>query len=149
VALEQAGTVSVNDGTGLQIWSGDGTLDGSDDRISCSIPPSALPGLDLYTVTWRGTPEDGDELSWATTMELVGGFHFSIATLAGARKEFAAMSPDALRDARTLAEVRFESECRVSFVPRGARETVEGDGSDVLLLGHVACRELLAISEDG
>jgi hypothetical protein len=147
VAVTATGPITISNSAGAEITGGTATLN-DDGTLSYDLAAADLPLLDTYAVKWQGAV-GGDVLAWQTTAQVVGGFHYSLAAFKALRPEFATMTPDRIRDARTLAEERFELECRVAFVPRGARETLKGPSWESFLLAHVACRDILAMKIDG
>jgi hypothetical protein len=148
LAAEPAPSVSVSDGAGVEVHAGAAAISTDEHSLSATIPSDALPMLDSYLVRWSATAA-GVAYLWTTILEVCGGHLFTLAAMRASRSEFASLPTEQLLAARTLAEARFEEECRVAFVPRGARERLRGDGSSTLLLARVALREVIALAVDG
>lgn len=143
-------TVALSDGAGVDIPLSPNAATIATDKhsLSFTIPAGSLPLLDTYTVTWTATVGEA-ACSWQTSLDVCGGHIFSIAQFRASKKEFAAKTAATVRSVRTAAEVAFEKECGVAFVPRGAREQIRGDDTDTLLLSHVALRDIYSLSVDG
>lgn len=100
------------------------------------IPAQA--NLNLLTLTWTGT-FSGTVVSIDTTVEIVGGFYFSIAELRNydsALQNVTRFPNDALIDARNEVEAEFEDICGRAFVPRFHRERgveIDKDGGMISL----------------
>lgn len=149
-AVNTTVTMAVVDGAGTAVTGSPFAATLAVDRKSASvtIPTASLAHLDTYDATWAFT-SGATVRSWQTTLQVCGGYHCTVDAFRNLRSEFATVAASDIRDARTLAEVRFEDACKVAFVPRGARASLKGDGTDVLLLGHVELREIYSLSIDG
>lgn len=117
------------------------------------LAASDIPHLDTYTVTWTGTV-DGNEWSWATEIEVVGGYLFEISDLRGEDRAFtdATKYPsDALRAIRTIVEDTMESPraAGLAFVPRGKRITIDGNDASFLIVPDYALRSVVSVKING
>jgi hypothetical protein len=124
-------TITREDGTVLET---DDATDGTGAAVrSYELSAATHTGeLDELTLVWE-SPTKG---TLTTYLEVVGGFHFTIA-------EARALAPlsntttyavASIVAARTVAESALEDECGVAFVPRYFRTKVDGSGGfDVLL----------------
>ncbi len=147
--LALSGTVAVDlkDGAGVVLHTGiSATLSGN--TISATIPAADLVKYDTCTLVWYATYASVEH-TWATTLEVCGGFLFSIAQFKAMGIELAALSAAEIREIRRLAEDRMEQECERAFVPRGCRETVRGQGTSGLTLSHREPRTVYALELDG
>lgn len=104
--------------------------------------------LDHLDVSWVGTV-GGSSVTLTDRVEVVGGFYFG---LAEARSSDTSLTNTNQYPTATLARKRTEVEMECeritgwSFVPRFGRVTVDGDGSNVLILPVQKLRALRAIS---
>jgi hypothetical protein len=142
------GTVTVEvtrwDGS-VVIAAGTATVvDGNERTIA--LTPAQTADLDLLRATWNDT---GDNSTWTTTAEIVGGFFFSIAEARDSDKTLEdAVKYPAAKILATRADVEDECEriCGQAFVPRFATYTALGG---VLVLPHPELRRLRSLSVDG
>ncbi len=146
--LASPSSVVVRDGAGVEVHAGSATVAADEQSLSATVPASALDALDSYTVEWTATVS-GAQSGFTSALEVCGGYFTTIAELRALRGEFASTPGATLLRARALAETAFEKQCKVAFVPRAARESLIGSGRDVLVLGHVALRELYEVKIDG
>ena len=110
-----------------------------------TLAPQA--NLELFTLQWEGT--FGGVVQRVTTqVEVVGGYVVSLADLA-AESGLATKTPAELAESRQWFEDRAESYCGVAFVPRYARDVLDGTGSRRLDLIHARPRRLLSVKFDG
>jgi hypothetical protein len=146
VAPSGAVTVEVTrwDGS-VVIAAGTATgVDGADRTIA--LTPTQTAQLDRLTATWT---DAGDNSSWTTTAEIVGGFYFSIAEARASDKtlEDATKYPDAdILATRAEVEEEFEEICGRAFVPRFGTFIGTG-GAQVLPDPHL--RKLRSVTVDG
>jgi hypothetical protein len=110
--------------------------------------PGNLETLDTFDIVW----------SWAngqtrrTQFELVGRHLFTVAALRAFDAPLANETkyPDAVvRTVRDEVTERFEEVAEVSFIARGARDVISGDGSATLLLEHPEARSVVSVTVDG
>lgn len=103
--------------------------------------------LDLLTATWT---DAGDGSTHVTTIEVVGGYYFSLAEARASDPVLAndTKYPDeALRLARRQVEEEFERICDVAFVPRYRRQTVWPQSSYSVLLDRPMLRRIRAVAQ--
>ena len=140
------GTVTIGitraDGTVL-VAAGTATSGATTNPRTYNLGTAQTALLDHLTVTWTSTLK-GTLLSY---VEIVGGFLFSIAD-ALADSEITATAAK-IAAARTTAEQAFEDVTGVAFVPRYARETANGDGTNRLSVRWPRIRSFRAATVDG
>lgn len=110
----------------------------------------ALPGqtqLNNLTATWTGT--NGAQV--VTYHQIVGGFYAELAEIRALEgmSNTSKYPTAALESARAQAEDRFEWATRVSWVPRYARETLDGNNRSDLILKWPRPRQVLSVTTDG
>jgi hypothetical protein len=116
-------TVTAIKADGTTLFTTSATNDPAVGVYSVVIPPQAV--LTILTLTWAGT-FTGTPITIESTVEIVGGFYFSIAELRAYDKalENTTKYPTAaLVEARAYVEAEFEDICDRAFVPRFYRET--------------------------
>lgn len=135
-------TVTRDDGTVIASGTAGGT--GTSPRtFTLTTTHTAL--LDKLTVLWA-SPSLG---TLNTTVEVVGGFHFSTAR-ARRRLTDTTTYPDAdIQAARTWAESEIENAAGVAFVPRYERETLNGSGRQRLEPKWPRIRAVRSVTVDG
>jgi hypothetical protein len=136
------------DGTALRTESV--TPDG--DTATLTLTAADTAALDLLRFEWTATL-DGEAQVFESWVEVVGGFLFSVADLrklAPFRPEDGEDYTDAdLEAARTAAEAALEDACGVAFVPRYARERLDGAPRGDLLLGHPRVLAVRSVTVNG
>lgn len=143
-----AGTVTVSDGAGTEVWEGEPQLGAG--VLAASVPAAAMPLPDTYAVAWD-VVLDG-EVSWRRTShaELCGARLFSLGELQAAYAELATVGDAELEAARLAAEQRLEQAAGVAFVPRGGRWAGRGSGTWRLLLPvQAALTGVVSVTVDG
>lgn len=153
LTVTEPATVTIVDGAGVAVVEdAEATVVEEEEaapHLTYLLDPDDFALLDTYTVTWTAVVgEEDDELSWTTTLELCGGHLFRFAAFRALGASLKSAAAATIREARRLAEDRFEDECAVAFVPRGARARRYGDGSRTLILPHVALRGLYSVTLD-
>lgn len=138
--LRENGTVLVAAGAAA-------TSGGTAGRFEYTLTTAQTALLDVLTIRWT----TGNLGTIETTVEVVGGFLFS---LADARRDKDLTNttkyPAAeLIRVRTLAETALEEACGVAFVPRYGRDVVDGNGGSSLLLDQPRVSAIRAVSVDG
>jgi hypothetical protein len=138
----------------VDILRGDGTIFATDAATShigsagqyrYTLAPQA--NLELFTLQWEGT-FGGVVQRITSQVEVVGGYVVSLADLA-AESGMGSKTPAELAEARQWFEDRAESYCGVAFVPRYAREVLDGPGSARLDLRHPRPRSIISAKFDG
>lgn len=146
-AAADAGDVSVvaTDATGTQAWTADATVDAD---LVYSVDMPGQSELSLLSVAWSGTVSGADVVE-TDTVEIVGGFFFS---LARARASDSALSSTTtyttadLAQARTEVETEAEWICDRAFVPRYRRVVLDGAGDVGLILPDADIRTIRSVS---
>lgn len=108
-----------------------------------------------YDVTWAGAI-GGVATSVTTHIEVVGIFLYTLAAMRAVKvaggtpfTDTAAFPNQTLLDRRAEVTLDFEARTGYSFVPRFAREVLDGDGTDALMLRQLRCSKLLSVTIDG
>lgn len=108
--------------------------------------------LDLFTASWTGS-WSGVQQTITSYVEVVGDVLFPIAaarTFGDKALADQTKYPDEdIRATRERITDLFEQVCHVSFIPRYARDTLDGTNSDTLELAHRRPRRIIAASVDG
>lgn len=116
-------------------------------KFSTTLTAAQTALVDILTARWTsslGTIE--------TTVEVVGGFLFTVADFRAMEARFAdatAYPATKIQEARTLAEQALENACNVAFVPRYHRERLDGSGGYVLLTRWPKVRAIRDVKIDG
>lgn len=121
------------DGTDL-VPAGTAATDDVAGRFTYQLAPSQTATLDTLTVEWATT-----NLGTITTIvEIAGGFLFSIADARALKPldNTVTYTTATIQAMRTLVEQAIEDACGVAFVPRHARETLNGTGGRHVMLSH-------------
>jgi hypothetical protein len=142
-------TVTVTRADGTILLSTPATNEAGTGVYSVVIPPQAT--LNMLTVTWTGL-FTGTSITIESSVEIVGGFYFSIAELRGYDSVLANTTRfpnSALIDARTSVEAEFEDICQRAFVPRFYRETLIGETTDELFLEKPEVHSVTKFTVDG
>lgn len=155
--LDQDGDVSAASGTvtctitradGTAIATGRSTTTASNVH-SVALTASETATLDLLTLSWL----DAGTARTTTTVEVVGGYYFTVAQARSsdpALADAAKWSDADIKAARRLVADEFERICHVAFVPRYRRETFRLDAaSDVLWLPQARPTSVRAVTVDG
>lgn len=144
-------TVIVKRADGTTLLSTTATNEADPGVYSVEIPAQA--NLNILTLTWTGT-FSGSAESLESTVEIVGGYYFSIDELRNTdnviKNNLVRFPDELLVDVRMQVEAEFEDICNRAFVPRYYRETgvvVEGDGT--LWLEKPEPINVLSLSVDG
>jgi hypothetical protein len=139
-------TVTVVDAGGRSVATGNATSVGAG-SYTFAIDPQ--PEVAELSITWAGS-WGGSAQSIASQVEIVGGYLFTLAQARAYDAELANTTkhPDAeIRERRAGITDFFEQFCGISFVPRYARDVLDGDCD--LWLTHWPVTKLLAASIDG
>lgn len=107
-----------------------------------------MASLDILTATWTSATKG----TLTSTVEVVGGFLFSIADMRALGDPYSDTTkyPAAkVAEVRTLAEQTIEDPCGIAFVPRYARETLSGSGSSIQLAKWPRVRSVRSATVDG
>jgi hypothetical protein len=137
----------------VDIFRGDGTIFATDAAtthpatghyVYTLAPQSAL---ELFQFVWEGT-FGGVVQRQTSYVEVVGGYVVSLADLQ-AESGLSTKTPAQLAEARQWFEDRAEAYCGVAFVPRYAREVLDGDGTTELDLLHPFPRSVISCKIEG
>ncbi len=137
-------TVSIKDANGTVVASGSATH-GATGVYTFTLPPQAA--VALLSVAWTATIL-GVTVVESDAVEIVGGFFFGLAEIRAADATLAdtVKYPTAtLKRARLEAEMTCEAICERAFVPRYAREILDGTGTSDVLLGNPDFRTVRAV----
>lgn len=106
--------------------------------------------LDVLTVTWAGLIAGSTQVK-TTQVEVVGGFYVELGEIRSLPKlgDSGKFPLEALEDARNWFETLAEEHCGVAFVPRYARDLVDGNDRYELLLNRLYPRSLIGVTVDG
>jgi hypothetical protein len=144
--------VTVTRGDGTQLSTGNATHTGIVGSGTYTYTVAPQTELDYLTVVWAGT-FGGVAQSITSYAEIVGGLLFALSDLrAFGDRTLADVTtyPDEdLREARERITDLFETVCGVSFIPRYARDTLDGYDSWNLDLYHNRPRRIIAASING
>ncbi len=106
--------------------------------------------LEYFTLVWQGA--FGAVTQKITThAEVAGAFYVPLADIRALDGLTSATTfPNAkLDEARQWFEDLAEDYCERAFVPRYAREVLDGTGADTILLSHIRLRKLLSVKVGG
>jgi hypothetical protein len=132
VTVNEAGTDPTPDAATVTITRADGTvlatgaaIDGPGGNFQYVLTPAQTAQLDTLTVAWTFTLA-GFPQTLTSTVEVVGGHHFTLAELRAMAplNDTNAYPTGRLVEARAEAEDFLETECGRAFVPRYWRGTV-------------------------
>jgi hypothetical protein len=116
-------TVTAKKADGSTLFTTSATNEVAVGVYSVVIPPQSV--LNVLTLSWAGT-FTGTPVTLESTVEIVGGFYFSIAELRAFDAAFANLTKyptESLVNTRAFVEAEFEDICGRAFVPRFYRET--------------------------
>lgn len=134
VEADGAVTVIAKRADGSTLLNTTATNDPAVGVYSVVIPSQS--DLNILTLTWTGT-FTGTQISLQSTVEIVGGFYFSLAELRSYDSSLAnttKYTTSMLIDARNQVETEFEDICGRAFVPRFNREIgIETDPDDDMI----------------
>jgi hypothetical protein len=138
-------TVDVARADGTLLADDAATTPGTTGQYKYTLAPQAT--LELLTLTWSGV--FGSVAQKATTQaEIVGGYYVSLVDLQ-AESGLANKGAAELAEARQWFEEKAESWCGVAFVPRFARDLLDGNGSALVRLHNPRPRTILSAKIDG
>lgn len=111
-----------------------------------TLSPAQTALLDNLTLAWTSTLG-----TLRTYAEIVGGFLFTISDARAVKPldNATRYSDDQILAARTTVEQELEDACGVAFVPRYARETLQGDRTHLLNLQHPQVTAIREVRVDG
>jgi hypothetical protein len=141
-------TVTVTRGDGTALATNAATVRDGVGVYHYVLAPQA--NLDYLSLDWTGT-FGGVSQTIRTYVEIVGEFFVPLADI----RALEGLSNTTTFPDQTLKEARYwfmelaQSVCGVSFVPRYARDVMDGDGSKIAFLSHRRPRKLLSASVGG
>jgi len=138
----------------VDIFRADGTIFATDAATTGPSPTGTYTYtlatqsvLERFQLVWEGT-FGGVVQRQTSYVEVVGGYVVSLADLQ-AESGLSTKTPAELAEARQWFEDRAEDFCGVAFVPRYAREVLDGPGSRRLDLLHARPRSIISAKFDG
>lgn len=138
-------TVSIVDANGTVVSSGSASLAGAGTgTYTYTLPGQA--GLGVLTASWSATIAGAAVLE-TDAVEVVGGFFFRLSELRASDatlSDTAKYTGAALAVARLETEVECEAICDRTFVPRYRRLTLDGTGTQDLVIGDAELRTIRA-----
>ncbi len=143
-------TIVVYDGSGAQVATGVPVVTEAG-ALTFNLAASSVPRLDTYRAVWNATVGIADQ-EWATDFEIVGDFIVDVADIRGFDRAFADAEKypdDYVRGCRDQIEEQLEENGMCAFRPRGARETLSGNGMSRLVLRNCDVRGIYSIAIDG
>jgi hypothetical protein len=156
--LQETFSAGAADGTvTVTLTHADGTSAGSGSAIhgtggvyTFALAPQAE--LDLLSVVWSGS-WSGVAQSITSQVEIVGGLLFSVADARAfgdqTLNDTVKYPDDVIRAARERIADAFEQVCSVAFVPRYARDVLDGNGGYAIRVYHQRCNRVIAASING
>ena len=149
-ALASPASVSIADGAGAAVGVDiPATVSEDGQSVAATIPAESLALLDTFTLTWAAKV-GGSDVTWETELETVGGYYFTFAAFRAQGQEFAAAAATDVRLWRQSVEDFIERTTKCSYVPRGRRQRIHGDGSPTLVLERWPVRDVYSLSvEEG
>ena len=146
VAAAGAVTAGVTRADGTEVLAaGSATTSGGTGVYLRALTAAQTALLGQLTATWT---DAGDSSTHTTTVEVVGGYYFSLAEARAADTTLAddTRYPDAtVLRFRQQVEVECEEICGQAFVPRYRRVRVDGNGSNGLLLPDPRARAVRSL----
>jgi hypothetical protein len=139
--------------TGAELGPYD-AYDGGEGVFQHTLTPTEASLLETFTASWTVTFGDYEQ-TLKTTVEVVGGFLFSLQDLRAMKlggasdtvgSRFATAQMTAMR---TLVEQSLEDVCGVAFVPRFSQETLSGSGCATVMLKRPMVSAIRAASLGG
>jgi hypothetical protein len=145
---DAAVTVDITRADGTAFATGSATTHGTTGQYKYILAPQT--NLEYFTLTWNGT-FGGVAQKITTHTEIVGAFYAPLNDIR-AMKGLSNITdfPNAkLEEARQWFEDFAEQFCGRAFVPRFARDLLQADGGDTLLLLHTEPRTIISCKVSG
>jgi hypothetical protein len=121
------------------------TTHGTTGHYVYTLAPQSV--LERFQLIWEGT-FGGVVQRQTSFVEVVGGYVVSLVDLQ-AESGLSTKTPAELAEARQWFEDRAEDFCGVAFVPRYARDVLDGNGSRKLDILHARPRTIISAKFDG
>jgi hypothetical protein len=134
-------TVTITRADGTALVTAAAATEAGTGKVTYTVTPAQTALLDTWRVDWFAT-FGGQAQTFREYVEVAGGVLCTLIDLAAL---FPTATDAELGDIRTDAERALEDECGQAFVPRYARETLDGDGS-VLVLKNPNVRAIRSAS---
>jgi hypothetical protein len=147
-AADGAVTVDVFRADGTIFATDAATVHGAAGLYTYTLDPQSV--LERFQLVWEGT--FGTVVQRITSyVEVVGGYYAALADIRALQGLSDAVAfPNAkLAESRQWFEDKAESHCGVAFVPRYARDVLDGKGSAKLKLRHNRPRSIISAKFDG
>lgn len=138
-------TVTITRANGTVFATSAATSNSGTGRYVYTMVPQS--DLELFTLVWSGT-FGGVAQSITTQVEIVGGYIISLADLK-AESGLSTRTDAQLAEARQWFEDRAEAWCNIAFVPRYARDILDGDGTTEVLVRNTYPSRLLSVKING
>jgi hypothetical protein len=137
--------------TGAALHTNAPTVDIDDPagRFGFTLSPTDTALLDTLTLDWTVT-FDSVEQTVSTTVEVVGGFLFSLVELLAVKpnQPNITWTTEEMVQVRTTVEETLEDLCGRAFVPRYRQETLDGTGTATLMLSRPDLRTIRTVTSD-
>jgi hypothetical protein len=124
-------TVRVVDDAGIEVVPSTAAANNGTGGFTLTLTPAQTALLDVLKAYWTVTIA-GEQTTLSTIHEIVGGFLFAIADMRKRLPDTTLYPTSDIAAARTWAETEIENACGIAFVPRYARETLNGSGAQRL-----------------
>lgn len=150
-AADATGTptvAAVRDSDGTTAASGNAVDATGTGVYSFTFTPAQIPEVDLLTVTWTATIGGAASQLFRTQVEIVGGWLCSLEAIQASLPSSVTPTATQLQAARKWAEDWLEQACGVAFRPRYRRETLDGNGTD-LVVGQPSVTSVISASVGG
>jgi hypothetical protein len=121
------------------------TTHGATGHYVYTLAPQSV--LERFQLMWEGT-FGGVVQRQASYVEVVGGYYVALADIL-ALQGLSGFSTSKLAESRQWFEDKAEMFCGVAFVPRYARDVLDGSGSRKLELKHPRPRSIISAKFDG
>jgi hypothetical protein len=148
VVLTEPKVTVVRDSDGATVVH-EGTTGEDAGVFTFDLKGSEIPEVDLLTVTWSD-----ENSAYVQQVEVVGGFACSLESIKKKLGEdsetLATKYPDStVAQQRERATRDVEDACWDAFRHRYAKETLNGDNSDIIVLDHRRVAKILSLSING
>lgn len=138
-------TVQITRSDGTTVTTGTVTDDPAAGTWTVTIPATANTLLDTLEVTWTATVS-GETQEYVDYVEVAGGYLFNLNELIAVKPSNLTWTTAQMSDMRLLVEQTIEDICERAFVPRYARETLDGTGTTQALLARPDIRRIRTVA---
>lgn len=131
-------TVTITRDNGTAVVTDAATTNAGTGVVTYTLTPAQTATLDILSVAWTAT-FGGQAQAFIDVVEVAGDVLFTVAQARALKPldNTTTYTTQRILDARTMAETALEDACKVAFVPRYFRVTLDGRGSTDLLLPMV------------